>query len=176
MNLSKKELRNKFLKLKNENSAFKTAEIVTNILRVINSLKKSPDIIGIYNSIQQEPNILDIIPFFKNKLFALPKINNENLLEFLIYTKNSILIKNKFNILEPIEGNIVIPDIFIIPGVAFSKSGYRLGYGGGYYDRYFSERKENIIGICWHEQLIDWIPYESHDIKVKYIITDKGIY
>lgn len=68
-------------------------------------------------------------------------------------------------------------NLVLVPGLAFDKYGFRLGYGGGYYDRFFAEIKENVpkIGLCFDMQIVDKVPINSYDIPVDYIITEKNI-
>ena len=64
----------------------------------------------------------------------------------------------------------------IVPGYSFSEKGYRLGYGGGYYDRFLSEHKNvKTIGICFDEMISDEIPVGEYDIPVSLIVTDRKI-
>lgn len=87
-----------------------------------------------------------------------------------------------YNILTPKEEfvRIVSPeiiDLILVPGVAFDKRGYRVGYGGGYYDRFFSSLDENVIKIalCYDMQIMDEVPTDSFDVPVDYIATESGI-
>lgn len=88
-----------------------------------------------------------------------------------------------YNILTPKEEflRFVDPkdvDLIIVPGVAFDREGYRIGYGGGYYDRFLSSKvKENVpkISIAFSLQIIDKVPREHFDIPVDYIYTEKEI-
>lgn len=68
-------------------------------------------------------------------------------------------------------------DLVLVPGLAFNRYGFRLGYGGGYYDRFFAEIKEDVpkIGLCFDMQIVDNVPIDSYDIPVDYIITEKDI-
>ena len=67
-------------------------------------------------------------------------------------------------------------DLIIVPGVAFDKCGYRIGYGGGYYDRFLSNLDHvTKISLAFNMQLIDKIPTDHFDIPVNYIITEKEI-
>ncbi len=72
------------------------------------------------------------------------------------------------------EVNIDNIAISILPGLGFSKKMQRLGYGGGYYDKFLSQTKKDIkkIGICFSEQIMEEIPSEKHDVKLDYIVTD----
>ncbi|MBC8586934.1 5-formyltetrahydrofolate cyclo-ligase [Paratissierella segnis] len=95
-----------------------------------------------------------------------------------------------FNELEPGYYNILTPkkefirykdpelvDLIIVPGVVFDREGYRIGYGGGYYDRFLSKIDKNVprIAIAFDLQIIDKVPREYYDIPVDYIITEKEI-
>lgn len=85
-----------------------------------------------------------------------------------------------FNILTPKQEFIryIDPleiDLIIVPGAVFDRSGYRVGYGGGYYDRFLSnEIRSDIpkVGIAFDLQVVDSVPKENHDIPVDYIITE----
>lgn len=88
---------------------------------------------------------------------------------------------DNWGILEPktfdgeIDKNFL--DLIIVPGVAFDRNGNRMGYGGGYYDRYFSNMsfKINKVALAYEIQLVELLQTESHDVAVDYIITEKEI-
>ena len=73
----------------------------------------------------------------------------------------------------------VFPDVLIVPLVAFDKNKFRLGYGGGYYDRYITKilKKKKIltIGLAFSFQKLKKIPINKFDQKLDYILTDKDI-
>ena len=81
------------------------------------------------------------------------------------------------NILEPIleltelveKKNI---DLMIVPGVVFDRQGYRIGFGGGYYDRYLTDFEGKRISLAFDEQIIEAVPRESHDLPVHILITE----
>ena len=73
------------------------------------------------------------------------------------------------------ECQVRVPDLVIVPGLAFSSKGERLGQGGGYYDRYLKEYKGIKIGICFSEQLNESIPADEHDIRVDYVVDESGV-
>jgi len=66
-------------------------------------------------------------------------------------------------------------DIQIVPGVVFSEKGYRIGFGGGYYDRYLEGFQGEMISLAFEVQTGKIIPVENHDIPVEKIITENGI-
>ena len=87
-------------------------------------------------------------------------------------------IKNALNILEP-ENPIKINevDVFLVPGVAFTTSGKRLGRGGGYYDKLLSKYPDTLkIGITFNERIMQDLPTESHDISMDYVFTNDKYY
>ena len=88
--------------------------------------------------------------------------------------------KGKFGIQEPIGDSEPATDdkirkmTWLVPGVAFDKSGARLGHGNGIYDRLLKERDGLKIGICFSVQITENIPSEDYDAKMDYIICEKG--
>jgi 5-formyltetrahydrofolate cyclo-ligase len=72
----------------------------------------------------------------------------------------------------------VLPDILLVPLIAFDRAGYRLGYGGGFYDRTLADlrQKHNIraVGIAYSVQQMPIIPHEGHDMKLDWIVTENG--
>ncbi|MDG3074256.1 5-formyltetrahydrofolate cyclo-ligase [Bacillus halotolerans] len=66
-------------------------------------------------------------------------------------------------------------DLMIVPGVCFDADGYRIGFGGGYYDRYLSDYKGNTVSLLLECQLYDHVPHLSHDIPVQMLVTEDRI-
>ena len=91
-------------------------------------------------------------------------------------TKDPLTI-NKYGIPEPISKKIVYPNILLVPVVAFDKYFNRIGYGGGFYDRYIKKIKKNnkvtTIGLAYSYQKVREIQTNEHDIKLDFIITEK---
>ncbi|NLB80995.1 MAG: 5-formyltetrahydrofolate cyclo-ligase [Clostridiaceae bacterium] len=63
-------------------------------------------------------------------------------------------------------------DVVIVPGIVFDKKGYRVGYGGGYYDRFLPSTKAVTIGLCYDFCIVDAIQAQQYDIPVDYVITN----
>ena len=88
------------------------------------------------------------------------------------------LIVNEYGIPEPIKKKIVYPNILLVPLVAFDKNLNRIGYGGGFYDRYIKRiskiKKIFTIGLAYSFQQVKKIPINKYDIKLDYIITEKN--
>ena len=93
--------------------------------------------------------------------------------------KKDLLIINKFGIPEPVSLKIVYPDILLVPLVGYDKYLNRLGYGGGFYDRYIEKiekiKKIKKIGLAFSCQKIKSVPIDQYDKKLDFIITEKEI-
>ena len=89
---------------------------------------------------------------------------------------------NKFGILEPLKlSKHIIPDVMLVPLLAFDNRNNRLGYGKGYYDRYlckYLRKHKNIltIGIAFSFQRYHKLPVSTNDIRLNYILTERGIF
>jgi len=75
----------------------------------------------------------------------------------------------------PKEALNKVPDLLLIPGLAFTKEGHRLGRGKGYYDRYLENFSGTKIGICFEESILELIPVDPHDVVMNYVVSDLGI-
>ena len=115
--------------------------------------------------------MLDILKHDKNLL--LPRIVNNNL-EFYIVPNLEKLEGGSFEIMEPRDSckKAEKIDCMLIPTVGVSKSGVRLGYGKGYYDRFLSSTDAVKISLTYSKQIVKSIPSDSHDIKIDWIVTE----
>ena len=118
--------------------------------------------------------MLGILEQGKNML--LPKIT-ENNMEFFVVPNLEKLEKGRFDIMEPKDSckkaeNV---DCILVPTVGISKSGDRLGYGSGYYDKFLSSTDAIKISLTYSKQIVKFVPSESHDIKIDLIITEDEI-
>lgn len=116
----------------------------------------------------------------QGKLMVVPKCYpDENKLTFYRLHSFDELESVYYNLLEPkpLENNRVtreLIDLVLVPGVVFDKNGYRIGFGGGYYDRFLSSYKKHTISLLCKLQLQDNIPIENYDIPVNHLITEEG--
>ena len=111
------------------------------------------------------------------KSVAFPVCDKENrMLIFKKATSLSDLKQADFGLFEPNEhctsATLDENTLCIVPALLFSKDGYRLGYGGGYYDRFLKNFKGISAGLCYNELLCDSLPHEAHDIPLDIIISD----
>ncbi|MFK4997667.1 5-formyltetrahydrofolate cyclo-ligase [Bacillus sp. N9] len=84
-----------------------------------------------------------------------------------------------YGLLEPIEEMEAVEkeqlQLMIVPGLIYDRNGYRIGFGGGYYDRYLKWFQGNKISLAFAEQVIDHLPIEDHDVAVHKIITNEEV-
>tara|TARA_Y100001958_G_C20922604_1_gene336263 strand:- start:369 stop:677 length:309 start_codon:yes stop_codon:yes gene_type:complete len=102
-------------------------------------------------------------------------------MNFFSWKVNDILFVNKFGIPEPIQSKAKVPDVILVPVLAFDNHKYRLGYGKGFYDRYLYKylkkfKKILTVGVAFSFQRHHKLPISQNDIKIDYILTEKGIY
>tara|TARA_Y100000996_G_C22277971_1_gene542821 strand:+ start:42 stop:596 length:555 start_codon:yes stop_codon:yes gene_type:complete len=138
--------------------------------------------ISLYYPASYEVNViklLDIINIKKIKTI-LPVINNGNSMYFYRWKKGDILKVNKYGMLEPNSlTKKVIPNVMLVPLLAFDNEKNRLGYGGGYYDRFLNRYlKSNndilTIGVAFSFQKHNKLPTSKNDVKLNHVLTEKG--
>ena len=139
--------------------------------------------IALYYPSNFELNILKLLELndISSQDILLPVIDKNNLMKFFSWKKNDVLFVNKFGMLEPAKTQAKIPDIMLIPILAYDKRKYRLGYGKGFYDRYLNKclkQFKNIItvGVAFSFQRHHKLPNSQSDVKLNFIITEKGIF
>ena len=155
--------------------------ILNNIKPLIEEIEN--EYIGTYISFRNELDTKKLNQYLLERELnlALPVIDFKTKeINFFIYQKDTELIKNKFSILEPKnKGEVIFPKIIFIPLLGYSKSGFRLGYGGGYYDKYLSKNgidEVKKIGVAYSFQEVEEIPVEDHDERLDWILTEKHLY
>jgi len=116
--------------------------------------------------------------FRRDKQVCFPRVNGESL-DFVRIDGPGELSRGAFGIAEPTGNKLVDAaeiDLAVVPGVGFGRCGYRLGYGGGYYDRAFSSGRPKLLaGLAFGFQLIKELPAEDHDIRLDLIVTDSEV-
>lgn len=148
---------------------------------IISKLKKHPDFInaktiGIYVSFNNEVDTIALIQeIIKIKKVSVPKTSHHNMDFYLIDSFKELKLGN-YGILEPHNHRFINKDwidLLIVPMVAYDKNNNRLGYGGGYYDRYLKDYHGSVIGLAFAFQQVKKLPVESFDLPIKTIIDEK---
>ena len=179
--MNKSEIRKKILKIR-KNEIYKNRRIkFKSIIKILKREKIYGKIIGGYYPFNYEVNIMEILDNFEKKKYSitLPKIKKNNQMDFFEWSINDPLKINKYGIVEPISSKKVYPDLIFVPLVAYDNNLNRLGYGGGFYDRYIDKinklKKVIKIGVSFSFQKLKKIPVNDHDKKLDFIITEKKI-
>lgn len=147
-------------------------------------LWQSAQSIGITISSPPEVDTFQIIrkAWDEGKQIVIPKcLPKERKMNFRKLERFDQLESVYSGLLEPIESktDLVEPsdiDLLIVPGIAFDSEGFRMGFGGGYYDRFLQSFKGNTVSLAFQEQIVSNLPREDHDIPVEKIITDETIF
>ena len=138
--------------------------------------QKAQSIYG-YLSYNQEVRTEGILrqAFMDGKRVAVPKVFGDEM-KFLWIESLSMIAPGYYNIPEPIADGPVANDelaLILMPGLAFDPKGHRLGYGGGFYDRYLAEHHDHkLVALCYDFQMFDHLETEAHDIPVDLVIAD----
>ena len=139
----------------------------------------------VYQPVDNEPSINKTIELSwqKNIEVYIPKVVSKDEIIINRFRKESNMSNNKYGIkesddLETAEFNEI--DVAVLPLVGIDVNGFRLGYGGGYYDRFFDQkgelaRKPFIIGLGYAFQILEISFAENHDLKFDLVITEKGV-
>lgn len=183
MENDKKNLREKFIKARleiPENIANSVAGIITRrLLEIIPENAK----VAVYCSMRGEVDMAGLIAALQERgnITALPVIDDgSRILRFLEVVPDCELAPGKFGTLCPLTHlPEIIPDVVIVPLLAFDKNGNRLGYGGGYYDATLAHlriRNEKllVIGVAYAMQKVDGLPVHGGDRKMDMVVTEKN--
>lgn len=136
--------------------------------------------IGCYLSFQREVDTRAIIAHAlrSGKRVAAPRLQGRRRMEHAGVDDPERLLPGPLGILQPDPGAAAIAspdlDLIIIPGLAFTTRGARLGFGGGYYDTYLAGRTGPVLGLAYGFQILDHIPQEPHDCRVDWVVTENG--
>ena len=153
--------------------------LLKDILKKFNLLKNKK--IGAYFPINYEIDCLEILKQLEKSghKISLPITRKGNKMDFFEWSSKEPLLIGKIGIPEPYSKKKVYPDILLVPLVAFNKYKFRLGYGGGYYDRYIQKikkiKKTLTIGVAFSFQEVRKLPINEHDKKLDYIFTENYI-
>jgi 5-formyltetrahydrofolate cyclo-ligase len=185
--LTKAELRKRILDWRNSLSEdevrARSAQIAQKLLRSTEYQKA--DTLMVYSAFGSEAGLGEIIKdaWSQGKGLLFPKVHRaEKRMYPYIVKDETHLSPGIWGILEPNEQAVRWTgkpriDLVIIPGLAFDSEGHRLGYGGGYYDRWLAElehyqQRPRLVAVAFREQIVDEVPFGSHDVLVDQWITD----
>jgi len=177
--VNKSEIRKKILKIRQENSPNSQEINIVNILKILKKNKSIKKIVGGYYPYNYEIDAIKILDKLEKLGYqiSLPKIKKKFKMNFFSWSLKDPLLINKYGIPEPTSDKIVYPNILLVPLVAYDSNLNRIGYGGGFYDRYIKKikMKNNIltIGLAYSFQKVRQVPTNKYDIKLDFIVNDR---
>lgn len=130
--------------------------------------------IGLFSPLPSEPDINILWQALPPRTACYPRVEGDELC-FHHVPDLASLRPSRWGLLEPLpETSTLVPpaalDLIIVPGIAFTHDGHRMGRGRGYYDRFLAQCPEAVlIGVCFSEQLVPALPLESHDVPVQHL-------
>lgn len=180
--MDKKTLRKELTYIRDhiDQTTFQSAPgMCMNLLREMEEYKKS-DTVYIFLSFRSELNTIAMIEEIMSdgKTIAVPRVNGKNMAFYEIKSLDDCE-SGAWGILEPKTSCPLITEagIMLLPGLGFDVEGGRIGYGGGFYDRYLEEREDLVkIGLCYHAQMTESVIRQEHDILMDYVLTEKKLF
>lgn len=178
-NMDKNEKRKEYLNIRKNvaNKEEKSLIICNKIL--LNEKFKNSRVVALYFSAGSEVMTTELIKesIALGKTVCLPRVIGEHQMMFYKVTKDEKYYLSDYNINEPLgEIEKIVDkmniDLMIVPGVSFSLSGARLGYGQGFYDYYLENTNIYKIGICFKEQICNNLVADKTDVFMDEIITN----
>jgi len=180
--LTKKEIRQQVLKMRRdmtEEQVMELSELICNKIRETAAYKEAEKIC-LYMPIDNEVDVTMLAhqAWTEGKSLWLPKTNG-TVMDFFKFDQDTSFVTGAYGMLEPVSEEVLEMDgrtLVLMPGVAFSYEGGRIGYGGGYYDKYLHGHTEcKTIAVCYGFQILDELPLEEHDVKPDMIICENAL-
>lgn len=160
--------------LSREEVAEKSKRIYDNLMPLLDSADTVMCYLAAFNEPRTEEIITALLAAGKRVVVPVTHTGSHTITPSYLNSLDALR-AGTYGIKEPVEcipARVSDIDIAIIPGIAFDRSGMRIGFGKGYYDRFLSEFKGLKIGLCYEFQLYDSVPHDAHDIPMDIIITE----
>lgn len=161
-------------------SSLALAEHVANDLSKI-GLPKPGQVVAFCWPIQNEPDLRALMAKWLAELGIVPAlpvvVSPQQALKFRAWRPGEKLANDRYGIPTPVVGDWVVPELLLLPGNAFDESGYRLGYGGGFFDRTLAAMypRPFIVGVCFESARVADLYPQAHDQPVDVIVTERGL-
>ena len=173
----KASLRRRFLAARNamdpKTRASASAAISAHLANFLAS--RRPACVAIYAPHRGEPDVTSLAVDWPA---ALPVIEGPGIMRFFAWRPGRALAPNRHGIMEPVERDLVTLDaraVVVVPSVGLDRRGWRLGYGGGFYDRLLKDAHAFSIGVAFDSCVVNELPLEEHDQPLAAIVTEQGL-
>jgi 5-formyltetrahydrofolate cyclo-ligase len=139
------------------------------------------EVILTYMPIKSEVDLTPLLERYPHKRWILPRIipKEDHRMVFHPYIAGR-LIDHLFGMAEPAPDlPVILPEeieVTLAPGLAFHRSGMRLGYGGGYFDRFLSKFNGVSVGVVFHALLLEKVPHDMQDVPMQWIVTEQELF
>ncbi len=180
--MDKNALRRRFLEERQALSAARRQELSA---RVVGHLEKwlaarAADVVGLYYAVKGEPDVLALARSSAASAFALPVVGEKpGAMVFHTFQFKDDLKKSRLGVMEPLVTapvtKLTASSVVIVPAVALDRTGARLGYGGGYYDRFLEEFPGTAIGVVFRSMMVASLPVLPHDRHLPFAVTEEGV-
>lgn len=157
------------------------SQAIATALEALAAFRAAKVVLG-FMPMRGEVDLRPLIERHPEKEWGIPRIVRvpSPRIDFHLFNSGQ-LVPHSYGMLEPRESMPRIKpetvDLVLVPGMAFSPGGHRLGYGGGYYDRYLPLAERALrVGIAYRAQIVDAVPHHAADQKVQYLATEEGIW
>lgn len=185
-NFGKTELRRIFSEKRRRLSAEERAELSRRLCENVCSLKifKEADAVMSFSPLENETDVSRIndAVLSLEKTLALPRcVKGMREMDFYTVKTQNDLEKGSFSVLEPkADRPLFLPNesikaLCIVPALAYDRDGFRLGYGGGYYDRYLKRHRLPTLGVAYSGFITEALPHGELDVAVDAVATDSEI-
>ena len=134
-----------------------------------------------YMPIKNEVDLTPLLTRHSEKRWVLPRIIPEEDHRMVFHPYDAArLVRHPFGMAEPSADLPTVPpeaiELVLVPGLAFDRHGWRLGYGGGYYDRFLIGFAGISAGIVFRALLLDDLPHGEFDVPVQWVVTEDGMF
>lgn len=141
---------------------------------------QSSDVILAYMPMRTEVDLRSLLMDFPEKRWLLPRIlpGEYGRMVFHDYDAQNLVV-HPYGMAEPAPHLPQVPrekiQLVLVPGLAFDRSGWRLGYGGGYFDRFLNSFSGVSVGVVFRALLLDSLPHGEHDVPMRWLVTEEGL-
>ena len=180
--IPKAQIRKRFQEMRNALLPEEASERSVRVCRRIESLPlfQEAETIYFYYPIGNETDLLPLArrALKLGKKAAFPKTDGQEMEFFQVASVEEGFQEGRFHVMEPAGGLLLQEQepLVLTPGIAFGKDGSRMGYGGGYYDRYFARFPRCLkVGACYGIQLAQGLPVGEHDVPMDAVVTEERV-